>query len=416
MTAVRPRASGGGVVYWEKQGANRMCALHCINSLLQGPVYNETEMCKIGHEFDRRERQLMAEGADASAYNDFFEGESGNVAHDGFFNVSVLMECLRRQHIQCLSTSKPEVREVLANPGREEGFIFNLNEHWFTIRKVEGTWYNLDSLKPSPVAVSPEQLKNLLTSLTLQGYVSFVARRDVGPLPSPQPQQVQMHQFYLTRRDMEALQAQARAKEAEDAKKAAAHADDSDSGRSFLAWAPRGKRDEHTWPSEGGYRLDAPNGSAAAAPAAAQSSPEPSGIGGDFGDLDDDPELREALRLSLETYKQEMQAPPEEPPEDAQDICTLVIRLRNGERVTRRFRKADTMEHVFQWAEYEASRRSPTPGASCVLVQTVPRRKFCKLSGQISLCEADAEGVSVKGRDLQDLGFQRREQLMMMQL
>lgn len=99
-------------------------------------------MCKIGYEFDRRERQLMAEGSgvDSVAYKEFFQEESGNVAHDGFFNVSVLMECLRRQHIQCISTTKPEVRGVLDDPGREEGFILNSNEHWFAIRKVEGTW------------------------------------------------------------------------------------------------------------------------------------------------------------------------------------------------------------------------------------------------------------------------------------
>lgn len=391
-----------------------MCALHCINSLLQGPVYDETEMSKIGYEFDRRERQLMAEGMDASAYKEFFDEESGNVAHDGYFNVSVLMECLRKQHIQCLSTSKPEVCHVLADPSREEGFIFNLNEHWFTIRKVEGIWYNLDSLKPSPVAVSAEQLKNLLTSLSIQGYVSFVARRDVGSLPAPEPQQVRMNQFYLTKRDIEELQRQAKEKEAQDAKAAAAHGDDGESKRSFLAWAPRGRREEHSWPSEGGYRLDAPGN--ASEEVSRSGSPEASSVGAGLEGVDDDPELREALRLSLETYKQEMQAPPEEPPADAQNICAVVVRLRNGEKVMRRFYQADTMERVFQWAEYEASQRDSTTLGSCVLVQTVPKRKFCKLGGQICLCEGDTEGIPIKDRELHELGFQRREQLMMMHL
>ncbi|KFG50723.1 josephin protein [Toxoplasma gondii p89] len=386
--AIRAARPSSGVVYWEKQGANRMCALHCINSLLQGPVYDETEMSKIGYDFDRRERQLMAEGMDPAAYKEFFDEESGNVAHDGFFNVSVLMECLRKQHVQCLSTSKPEVRAVLADPSREEGFILNLNEHWFAIRKVDGTWYNLDSLKPSPVAMTAEQLKSLLTSLTLQGYVAFVARRDVGSLPAPEPQQVRMNQFYLTKREMEELQRQAKEKEAQDAKAASAYGDDGDSKKSFLAWAPRGRREEHSWPSDGGYRLDA---SGPRREDSRGASPRPSAEATLDG-LDDDPELREALRLSLETYKQEMQAPPEEPPADAQNICTIVVRLKNGEKVTRRFRQTDTMEHVFQWAEYETSQRDGTTlGRSCVLVQTVPKRKFCKLGGQICLCEGDTE-------------------------
>ena len=28
-------------VYWEKQGTDRLCGVHCINSLLQGPFYDE---------------------------------------------------------------------------------------------------------------------------------------------------------------------------------------------------------------------------------------------------------------------------------------------------------------------------------------------------------------------------------------
>ncbi|PHJ23176.1 josephin protein [Cystoisospora suis] len=221
----------------------------------------------------------------------------------------------------------------------------------------------------------------------------------------------------------------AREKEAEDAKKAGENGEEG--GRSFLALAPRGKRDEHSWPTDGGYRLDGSSCSSSTSSSgtpltgASSSVQAPSGSGAVVGggvDVDieeDDPELREALRLSLETYKQEMKAPPEEPPADAEDICTVVVRLRNGEKVTRRFRKADTMEQVFQWAEYEASQQLPVPsfaGSSCVLVQTVPKRKFCKLSGHISLCEGDTEGISIKGCDLQELGFQRREQLMMTQM
>lgn len=28
-------------VYWEKQGADSLCGVHCINSLLQGNVYHK---------------------------------------------------------------------------------------------------------------------------------------------------------------------------------------------------------------------------------------------------------------------------------------------------------------------------------------------------------------------------------------
>ena len=28
-------------IYWEKQGSDKLCGVHCINTLLQGPFFNE---------------------------------------------------------------------------------------------------------------------------------------------------------------------------------------------------------------------------------------------------------------------------------------------------------------------------------------------------------------------------------------
>lgn len=36
-----------------------MCGVHCINSLLQGPFYNEVELANIALELDAKERELM---------------------------------------------------------------------------------------------------------------------------------------------------------------------------------------------------------------------------------------------------------------------------------------------------------------------------------------------------------------------
>jgi ataxin-3 len=35
------------LVYFEKQGNDLMCGLHCVNALLQGPVFNEVTMAQI---------------------------------------------------------------------------------------------------------------------------------------------------------------------------------------------------------------------------------------------------------------------------------------------------------------------------------------------------------------------------------
>ena len=35
------------LVYFEKQGNDLMCGLHCINALLQGPIFDEVSMSDI---------------------------------------------------------------------------------------------------------------------------------------------------------------------------------------------------------------------------------------------------------------------------------------------------------------------------------------------------------------------------------
>ena len=38
------------VIYWEKQGQDMLCGLHCINSLLQGPIFDEISLSQIARE------------------------------------------------------------------------------------------------------------------------------------------------------------------------------------------------------------------------------------------------------------------------------------------------------------------------------------------------------------------------------
>jgi len=35
------------VIYFEKQGNDLMCGLHCINALLQGPIFDEVSLSQI---------------------------------------------------------------------------------------------------------------------------------------------------------------------------------------------------------------------------------------------------------------------------------------------------------------------------------------------------------------------------------
>ena len=55
-------------IYWEKQGVDSLCGVHCINSLLQGislinlgPFFDEIKLSEIALELDRQEHELMKE-------------------------------------------------------------------------------------------------------------------------------------------------------------------------------------------------------------------------------------------------------------------------------------------------------------------------------------------------------------------
>ena len=40
-------STGGGKVYFEKQGEDMLCGLHCINAMLQGPIFDEVSLSQI---------------------------------------------------------------------------------------------------------------------------------------------------------------------------------------------------------------------------------------------------------------------------------------------------------------------------------------------------------------------------------
>src|SRR5688572_26665203 len=55
-------------------------------------------------------------------------------------------------------------------------FICNFKEHWFTIRKIAHSWFNLNSMNSGPEIVSNTYLALFLKTLQHEGlYGSFVA-------------------------------------------------------------------------------------------------------------------------------------------------------------------------------------------------------------------------------------------------
>ena len=74
------QSNNGTWVYWEKQGTDRLCAVHCINSILQGPFYTEVRwldfdetlklsLAEIARELDSQEKELlMGQGTESKDF------------------------------------------------------------------------------------------------------------------------------------------------------------------------------------------------------------------------------------------------------------------------------------------------------------------------------------------------------------
>jgi ataxin-3 len=46
------------LIYFEKQSNDRLCGVHCLNSLLQGPYFDPVTLSEIGLRLDQMENEL----------------------------------------------------------------------------------------------------------------------------------------------------------------------------------------------------------------------------------------------------------------------------------------------------------------------------------------------------------------------
>ncbi|CAD8155914.1 unnamed protein product [Paramecium pentaurelia] len=163
------------LIYWEKQGYDQLCGVHCINSLLQGPYFNEVDLATIAQELDRQEIELL--GKTGHRY------KSQNVAEDGNFSIQVLAEALKKLGDLSIESVDSKLNQN-QDLSQESGFICNSSAHWFAIRKIENIWYNLNSTnKRGPEIISDFYLSAFLLSVKENGYQIFVVK---GVYPPPQ--------------------------------------------------------------------------------------------------------------------------------------------------------------------------------------------------------------------------------------
>ena len=194
-------------VYFEKQGSGRLCGVHCLNSLLQCPVFTQADLNKYGSDLDKEEAALLAADPSkappprtmtiSSLSN---QPKSDNVDSTGYFSLSVLERALKSKYGYTVeNASRREILNEIKNEGfqNHDGFVIHLRDHWFTARNVNGTWFFLDSLKDGPEIVTEKDLWGTLQGLIQSGNHVFVIRGGRLPTTPPNVRYLAPNQFYL---------------------------------------------------------------------------------------------------------------------------------------------------------------------------------------------------------------------------
>jgi len=203
------------VVYWEQQGANRLCAVHCANAILQGPRLKFDDLLRHAQELDAKERELL--GIAGGEVNGS-PPASQNWDRSGNFSLGVLQKALMEAAgIELVYVDRGDVNR---DTSRESGFLANSHarEHWFAVRRVRGRWWDLDSLRSAPREISEAELSSNLEDVRGRGFTVFAVRPSVSSiggkesrmeLPEPEASasgaELEPHQHFLTEEQVRTL-------------------------------------------------------------------------------------------------------------------------------------------------------------------------------------------------------------------
>jgi hypothetical protein len=186
-------------IYHERQH-DLMCGKHALNALCQmGQVFTASDLYAIAQRLDQMELDLMADndegGRMAPAYlervsegsihaNHHHSGSDGD-SLAGNFSIDVLRIALQEKYQLELPNIKQEGLVVVgggsgtgtdnANTNTStsiqdavtqmEGFICHAHSHWYAIRKINGVYWNLDSMQAKPRWMSHVELVQELQQL-----------------------------------------------------------------------------------------------------------------------------------------------------------------------------------------------------------------------------------------------------------
>lgn len=191
-------------VYFEKQSNDKLCGLHCLNSLLQSPIFDAISLAEIAQKLDELERKLYEE--DLESFN-AIKAVVGNVDDDGNYNIQVLTEALKLLGTEISPLKQSECEKLLTESMETvEAFIFNSSTHWFAIRKICNVWFNLNSTNsyPGPQIISDFYLSAFIKGTEELGYTNFLVKNipSLNELDSVSYKNLQPHQKLVSIQDI----------------------------------------------------------------------------------------------------------------------------------------------------------------------------------------------------------------------
>ena len=374
-------------VYFERQGGDRLCGVHCLNSLLQGPIFTQADLNKFAAELDKEESSLLVSeqknpqprSMTISSLSN--RPQSHNVDDTGNFSLGVLEKALKSKYnLVVENAARRDIIQSISRDGFEahDGFVIHLRDHWFSARAIPNPsypgvreWYFLDSLKNGPQPVTENDLWGTIQGLIQSGNNVFSISGGRLPLPivsSPKPPVLRAHQFYLTRKEIKD-------------RLAAVDTPGGDEGSpstSFQVVDPKKPKVETDWSKLGQGQSLCTSGRVVL-------------------DTVEDDDLAAALRESLKHAAISEPIPEPSTEEPPNSVVQLMVRFPSGSRQVRKFSLTKaTVADVFIWLKFVGA-KSLTPPVlldQFALVGTMDKRGtkiVCSKNGFLFTSEQGTE-------------------------
>ena len=293
------------VVYFEKQSNDRLCGLHCLNNLLQGPFLDIVTLSEIGIELDKLEHELTGMHS------------QNNVDDDGNYGVQVLQKALSIYGANLkLLKKRQAISYVEGGDNTVEALIFNSSTHWYAIRKIDGIWFNLNSTNalPGPEIISDFYLSAFIQGAEDIGYTNFLITNlpKLPDLNNDMYKNLQSYQHLVKIEEIiEAKDiriAQKKEREEEQKKK------EEEEAKKFKPFTGKG------------YMVD-----------------QPHVLDEGLEDDDEDDEIKKVMKLSLQEYAEN--ALKSLPPEPEKGGYSIMVNY-NGKFFKRNFNEEDKIGHI----------------------------------------------------------------------